>query len=190
MKGRVLDCCALLNLYSGWNGLTELERLPWTWWLCSAVLNEAIYTRDYGPDGLVNVVAIARENLSGRNVLEAEPGSSYETELYVDFATELDDGEAQALAIAKARNLELVTDDRKATIVAASPAVGVKTVTTADVLRTWADLPGNGPLVRDVLLRIQALARFTPQRGTPGADWWLLAAANSPHQTPIRELTP
>ncbi|MGN2246941.1 hypothetical protein ACFWZ3_09640 [Frateuria sp. GZRR35] len=179
MSGRVLDCCALLNLYSGWGGLTELERLPGTWWLCSAVLSEAIYTRDYGTDGLVAVASIARENLLGEKILEMAPESPYEMELYVDFATELDDGEAQALAIAKARNLELVTDDKKATLVAASPTVGVRTVTTANVLREWADLPGTRSRVRDVLLRIQTLARFTPQRSTPGADWWLATVEKS-----------
>jgi predicted nucleic acid-binding protein len=54
----------------------------------------------------------------------------------VNFATEVDDGEAQSLAIAKHRGFVFLTDDRKAVKVAQRPDVAVRTTSTPNILQS------------------------------------------------------
>jgi predicted nucleic acid-binding protein len=83
------------------------------------VLNEAEFTREFGPDGAPQMVPLDVNALTQLGLwLPARPETEQEIEDYVNFAIEVDDGEAQALAIAKHRGFVLLTDDRKAVKVA------------------------------------------------------------------------
>jgi hypothetical protein len=174
MDDHVIDCCSLLNLYTGWGGLTELRALRRTWYVCDAVLSETEYTREYAPDGTqVSVPLDAKALVNAGLLLAARPETERELEDFIGFATEVDDGEAQALAIARNRGYVLLTDDRKAVAVARRPEVGVRLVSTARVLQAWAQLdPANEARLREVLTRISTLARFTPRPGDADYAWW------------------
>ena len=105
--------------------------------------------------------------------LPAHPETEQEIEDYVNFAVEVDDGEAQALAIAKHRGFVLLTDDRKATKLAQRPDVAVCTTSTPDVLQSWGQLdPGNEARLHAVVRRIAVLARFSPHKDSPDYAWW------------------
>jgi hypothetical protein len=174
MDDHVIDCCSLLNLYTGWRGLAELRDLRRTWHVCDAVLDEAEYTREYGPDGAhvtipLDIGTVVRDGL----LLPARPETEVEIEDYVTFAMEIDDGEAQALSIAKNRGYVLLTDDRKAARVASRPDVGVRTTSTVEILRTWAGQDRrNEARLREVITRITSLARFRPKTESPDYNWW------------------
>lgn len=174
MDDHVIDCCSLLNLYTGWGGLAELRALRRTWHVCDAVLTEAEYTREYAQDGTqvsvpIDVKALVNEGL----LLAAHAESERELEDFVGFASEVDDGEAQALAIAKNRGYVLLTDDRKAAAVALRPDVGVRVVSTASVLRSWGQLDSaNEARLPEVITRISVLARFTPRADPAEYAWW------------------
>ncbi len=174
MSGRIIDCCSLINLFTGWGGLRELSSLNWQWYLCEAVLRETEYTREYGKDGVPVLVALDFEQLTRSKLLQPIAAvSDEELEDYLDFASEVDDGEAQALAIAKHRGFTLLTDDRKAMRLAARPDVLVATVSTAEVLQVWASLnQDNEKRLREVINRIETLARFTPRLDSPDYAWW------------------
>ena len=125
----IIDCCSLLNLYAGWGGLEELRGLNHTWHICEAGLAESEFTREYGPEGLPVDVALDLYPLIDSALLHrARPETDTELADYVNFAGEVDDGEAQALAIAKGRKYILLTDDRKATRIANRADVGVQTI--------------------------------------------------------------
>lgn len=84
--------------------------------------------------------------------LPARPETEQEIEDYVNFANEVDDGEAQALAIAKHRSFMLVTDDRKAVKVAQRPDVAVRTTSTPNILQSWGQMdPGNEARLHEVV---------------------------------------
>jgi hypothetical protein len=174
MDDHVIDCCSLLNLFMGWRGLTELRALGGRWHICDAVLGEAEYTREYGPDGSLLLVPMdAKELVRSGFLLAARPESEQELEDFVAFATEVDDGEAQALAIAKNRRYVLLTDDRKAAAVARRADVGIAVISTAAVLQVWARRDrDNEARLRDVIGRISTLARFSPRAGDEDYDWW------------------
>jgi predicted nucleic acid-binding protein len=174
MSGYIIDCCSLINLYTGWGGLTELQTVSSPLHVCKAVFNELEYTREYGPDGspvLVPLDMDALQKIVGFSV--SRPKSSVEMEDYVSFAMEIDDGEAQALTIAKHRGFILITDDEKAKKVAALPDVHVTTCSTADVLRGWSTLdPQNEKRLYTVIPRITRLARFRPPVKSMDHDCW------------------
>jgi hypothetical protein len=175
MTERIIDCCSLLNLYAGWGGLEKLRPLPYTWSICEAVLGESEFTREYGADGVPTEVPLDFHPLVESGLLlVARPQTDAELADYVDFAAEIDDGEAQALALAKHRNYILLTDDRKATRIANRPDVGVTTITTVSVLQEWQQHVGVAQAeLRNVITRIQVLARFSPRKDSPDLLWWL-----------------
>ena len=175
MSDGIIDCCSLLNLYIGWGNLEKLRVLPYTWSICESVAHESEFTREYGPDGIPIDVPLDLLPLVDSGLLRmARPESEAEIEDYVSFAAEIDDGEAQALAIAKNRQFVLLTDDRKAIRMANRPDVAVTTITTVAVLRQWQERSGTDKAdLRKVIERIQALARFIPRRDSPEHAWWL-----------------
>jgi len=174
MDDHVIDCCSLLNLYTGWGGLAELRVLRRTWHVCDAVLSEAEYTREYAADGTqvsvpIDIKALVNEGL----LLAIRPETERELEDFIGFASEVDDGEAQALAIAKNRGYVLLTDDRKAAAVARRPEVGVRVVSTASILQSWGQLDrANETRLREVVTRISVLARFAPRVDAAEYAWW------------------
>jgi predicted nucleic acid-binding protein len=175
MTNRIIDCCSLLNLYAGWNGLQELDHLPYVWHVCERVLGESEYTRERTADGTIVETALNLQPLCDSGLLrEVRPESDAELADYVSFAGDVDDGEAEALAIAKNRKFVLLTDDRKATRIAKRADVGVEVVTTVGVLKDWIDRGNVGdPVVREVIERMETLGRFSPPRQSADWKWWV-----------------
>ncbi len=175
MPDRIIDCCAFLNLYAGWGGLEELRALPYTCYICEAVYNESEFTREYGAGGVLVDVRLELNPLVDSQLLKVvRPETDTELTDYVDFAQEVDDGEAQALAIAKHRRYLLLTDDRKAASIAARPDVAVATITTVGVLQEWQQHNHiDARALQQVMQRISVLARFAPPRNTADWLWWL-----------------
>lgn len=94
-----------------------------------------------------------------------------ETDLFVHYATRLDDGEAACLAIAESRGWSLATDDRPATMLAAH--AGVPVLMTAELVKHWARSTGaNQQQVATALMNIQRFAKFIPRQNSPEAAWW------------------
>jgi hypothetical protein len=102
-----------------------------------------------------------------------------ETELFVQIAAALDDGEAMALTIAAGRGWALATDDRKAIREAARR--GASTLGTPELVKQWADTAGAPEnAIARTLRNIQTFARFQPRRGSPLYQWWSDLAARAP----------
>ena len=63
------------------------------------------------------------------------------------------------------------TDDRKARRRAVE--LGVRIITTPQIMRLWADNSGNDRgAIRTALLNIQSFAKFVPAEDFPEYDWW------------------
>ena len=175
MPDRVIDCCSLLNLFTGWGGLAELRSLQRTWHICEAAISESEYTREFTVHGdVVNVPLNMAALISSGLLHSVRPETQAELNDYVEFAIEIDDGEAQSLAIAKHRGFTLLTDDRKALQIAQRAEINVPTISTVVVLREWAQLdPQNEARLRAVVERISVLAKFGPRVGSIEHDWWI-----------------
>src|SRR6266851_3744508 len=109
----IFDTSVALNLLATGVGLSVIESLEVNCFMCPAVVDETIYIRSDDPSQPREAVSIDAWIPSGA-VKVINPAGDLEEELYVQFAADLDDGEAMSLAICRARGYTLATDDRKA----------------------------------------------------------------------------
>jgi predicted nucleic acid-binding protein len=170
----VLDACALVNMYCGWGGLKELTEFGDSWSIGEVALGEALFVREFDASGAMIKVTLDASAVvaQGRlNVLSL--GTTQEYASFIEFAAELDDGEAQALALALHRKRVLVTDDRPAIRVAGGPGVAVGTVGTPELLRAWANAdPKRRARLPEVVRRVAMLGSFQLRKTSPHYEWW------------------
>ncbi len=174
MSDYLLDACALVNLYCGWGGLRELRDFGTSWSIGDTALQEAMFVRDFDANGSIVKVTLdpvavaANGNLQVLSLANATEHASL-----VEFAVDLDDGEAQALALALHRGRVLVTDDRPAVRTAGAPHVAVQTMGTPEILMAWAN--ANIECRRrlpEVVRRVSALGPFQLKKSSPHYQWW------------------
>jgi hypothetical protein len=157
----ILDACCAINLHASGHMEDILEAIPGTVALATFVLDEEILRSNLQPfveRGLIRTVS---------------PDSEAEENSFVNFAVELDDGEAVTGAIAMHRHWGVATDDRKAQRVFARTNPGVQLLSTPDLLKHWADTR-NPPLevVREALQNIQTQASYKPSATHSLHAWW------------------
>jgi predicted nucleic acid-binding protein len=171
----VLDTSVALNLLATGVGVAVLKTLEVNCFVCSAVVDEAIYIRSDDPAQTREAVSIDPWLLSG-TVDITSPNGPLEEELYVQFAGDLDDGEAMSLAICRARGYALATDDRKARRIAGQ----LQLLSTSQIFHHWANRTGAaaGELKR-VLSAIELRARFIPPHDDPLREWWIQSRSQS-----------
>ena len=101
------------------------------------------------------------------------PDSEAEENSFVNFAVELDDGEAITGAIAMHRHWGIATDDRKARRVFARTNPPVQLLSTPELIKHWVDTH-NPPLdvIREVLQNIQTQASYKPSAAHALHAWW------------------
>jgi hypothetical protein len=138
------------------------------------VREESIFLRPADPlAGAPEPIAvdeIIEENQLGVLVIESQT----EEVLFVNYAAQLDDGEAMSLALAESRGFALATDDRKARrLFERSIGTSDRLWSTADLLRDWANLREVSPeKLRSVLHNIMTRANFFPGPNDPNFEWW------------------
>ena len=170
----IVDSCVLVNLYAGWGNLAELRAFGNEWYVCEAVAREVQYVRDFDAAGNPILLKIDLQSIMDEGlIVSCRPESSEEVLANVEFAIELDDGEAQALALAQHRKLIFLTDERPALKFAARPTVGVRTMTTPALLHEWASFdPANEAQMRVIVRKITIRARYAAPRDSPLFGWW------------------
>ena len=169
---QVLDACVLINLLAS----GEIEAVLTTGarrsLVCSVVRAESFYLRGSEP-GSIDQVDL--EPLFTRRLLHScQPDSESETDLYVDYASQLDDGEAMSLAIACSRAYALATDERKARRLFLSTGIDrSRLLSTSDLIRGWAAESIDTQRVIDCLLQIETRARYRPNAEDANYEWWM-----------------
>ena len=167
-----VDACVLFNLCAS-GGLrrfpsSRLMRLH----IPGAVADEAVSLQE-GDDGdgatwrEVPLQTYVAEGV----LLPCGLQNGKETELYVDLARDLGDGEAMALAVAATRGWHLASDERKARRRASG--LGVQVITTPEIMSQWGKADGiSGAEMGRLIRNIQDIARFRPSSGFPCYEWW------------------
>jgi predicted nucleic acid-binding protein len=101
-----------------------------------------------------------------------------ETELFVQMATRLDDGEAVCFAIAKSRGWLLATDERPTENLAKKH--GVQIITTPELVKHWVDrTKASEQAAAKVLWNIQSYAHYFPRKTLPLHAWWMRVVKKS-----------
>jgi hypothetical protein len=182
----VVDACCLINLLAAGDILPaqsgkkwERGEFPAPLHVSSIVANEVLYILqpDILQSGGDDPTKLARTAIDlsvsrGYGLLfDCAMEGEEESNLFVQLAVRLDDGEAASLAIAKNRPWTLATDDRVAATLAARLDVGV--LNTAQLVRLWADhSSADVSAIRQAIYNIQRYAKFVPRRGSTEVDWW------------------
>ncbi|MGH2443677.1 MAG: hypothetical protein ACRDFX_11025, partial [Chloroflexota bacterium] len=108
-------------------------------------------------------------------VVVTRPESEEETATYIDFAADLDDGEAMTCALALHRNCDVATDERKAIRILGERTPHVAVRTTATLIKAWVDRTQlDRRIVRQTLQSVQTRGRFRPGQQDPLQSWWEL----------------
>ena len=169
----VLDACVLINLLASGRAEDILCASEKQFAVCSVVKNESVFLRSEDANA-----PLAEMNLDPflkswcLHVLRLS--STHEEALYVDYAAQLDDGEAMSLALVHSRGLLLATDDRKARrLFLEEVGDAARLLSTAAIFRDWSNRAGVvGRKLRDALIQVTLRGRFLPRADDRDYGWW------------------
>src|SRR6266516_715658 len=113
----LLDACVALNVAATGRPTHILATLPTQFAMARQAAEETLYIEAITA-GIATQEVVDPGQWVADGVLQILELESAETARFVALATEIDDGEAATLAIARERGLEVATDDRKARRVA------------------------------------------------------------------------
>ena len=169
----LVDTCTLINLLATGEAEAIIRSMGRGFAISSAVLQETIYLRpesDGDPPDPIDLAPFIDSGVLRVCSLESEE----EELLYIDYASQLDDGEAMSLAMARRRGYILATDERKARRLFLEAAGDTaRLISTSDLVRNWAEceqVPAE--ILRNTLQRIERRARFAPPQSDPNTKWW------------------
>jgi predicted nucleic acid-binding protein len=173
-RAQILDACVLINLLASGEVEGILRAAARDSFICTAVEGESIYLRTDDPKAPLEHIDLRPLIDSGLLTVCHIEGAK-EAELYVDYASALDDGEAMSLAVVLARGFDLATDERKARRLFTEATGDPKRLfSTSDLIRDWAEgerVPAEN--LRNVLLRVESRARYQPSTTDANFRWWI-----------------
>ncbi len=168
----VLDACCLINLYAAdLIGAVDWESTPL---VVTPVIrhDETLFLREEH-DGVWGKVSLdLGPDIQSGALSEVDRLNPEEVDMKVRFAMQVDDGEAESLAVAYHRGWQLATDDRLAISLAES--LDVPVLSTPGLLKAWAT--GAGVDATDLagcVAAIERRARYWPGSGHPQYEWWM-----------------
>lgn len=169
----LLDACVALNLEATGEFDAIANALGLTFVMSPKAVEETLYLVDVidGESTRTQVdlnIHIEKRTLE---IYQLAPGDEIAT--FVTLTQQVDDGEAEILALALHRSLAVATDDRLARRVAAERGLP-KPVGTASFLKQYAENAGLKPhQINALLIAVETRASFRPPHNSPELPWWL-----------------
>jgi predicted nucleic acid-binding protein len=169
----ILDACVLINLLASGRAQNIMSESGYQFGICSVVKNESIYLRATDSSAPPEEVKLDPYIESNRLTVYELSGDA-EKELYVDYAAELDDGEAMSLALVHSRGFSMASDDRKARRLFMEEIADLKRLlSTSQILKDWSEKAGLDPAeLKQVLTEVSRRGRFFPNSGDTHFAWW------------------
>ena len=169
----LLDSSVLINVLATGRADEVLRIFPAGAGICAAVEGESLFLRGETPADPPTRIILTPLIDCGM-LLRHDVLNEAEQSLYVDLASELDDGEAMTIAIAHYRRFVAATDDRKARRVATQRfGNDLALLRTSDILFNWTqDAVLEKSTVQEILRRIERVAQFRPANDDPLREWW------------------
>jgi predicted nucleic acid-binding protein len=168
----IQDACVLINLVASGRFREIATGCDLQFAVSSVVSQEALF--------LHNLDSGEREKIDLQPSIEQgiikifSVQSESERLRYIELAVSLDDGEAEAIAIAEGRQFALATDDRKARNVILRGGFKIELWSTCKLLQHWQkECAVQNDVLSNVLVSISQRARYRPKPGHPDSDWWM-----------------
>lgn len=172
----ILDACSLINLYASGYFKSILSSQPVQFCIVEQVKNESLSIRKQAAsetDDEYEAIVLDPYFLSGQlKLMRLE--TEDEKGLFVNLASRIDDGEAATFSIAITRNLQVVTDDRKAIRILKQEAPNIICLSTLDVMKTWSEMTSIGAVeIKQALKNIFLCANYRPSKKHYLFNWWV-----------------
>ena len=167
----IQDACVLINLLAGGRFEDMAHGCGFRFAIASIVAKEALFLRniDSGEHEKIDLQPIIDRGLL--EVLAVE--SNVEKLRYIEMALDLDDGEAESVAIAEARALALATDDKKARKIIERRGLKIELWSTCGLLQHWqSKCAVSDDELGSVLISISSRAKYSPKFGHMDFEWW------------------
>ncbi len=167
----IQDACVLINLLASGRFEDIASGCGLGFAIASVVSQESIYLHnvDSGERELIDLKPLIEKGLLETLTAESES----EKLRYIELALNLDDGEAESVAIAEARNFALATDDRKARNLIKRKGLKIGLWSTCSLLQLWQGKCSISDCdLKIVLTNIFKRGRYRPKVGHPDFDWW------------------
>ena len=169
----ILDACVLINILASGRAQEILTGCEYKFGICTVVSKKSIYLRAADPNAPPDTVDLEPFVKSKCLTVYALTGNQEQT-LYVDYAADLDDGEAITLSLAFSRGFTVATDDRKARrIFLEDTGDMTRLLSTPQILKSWSPRAGLTAVeLKKMLLEVSRRGRFSPHSGDPEFTWW------------------
>lgn len=168
----ILDACCAINLCASGRMQEILECLEKVVVIADYVCeNEVLTIRsfDSGAEEPINLQPFIDEGL----LTVASLNSEAEEITFVNFAAEVDDGEAITGAIALHRDWAVGSDDRAAINILRRLAPQQQIVTTPELIKYWADSASPArDMIADTLRAVRYRGKYEPSRDHFLHGWW------------------
>ena len=167
----IQDACVLINLLASGRFENIASGCGLRFAIASVVVQESMYLHnaDSGEREMIDLKPLIEKGILETLAVESEN----EKLRYIELALNLDDGEAESVAIAEARHFALATDDKKARNLIQREGLKIELWSTCSLIRHWqgkCSIPDND--LKGVLTNIFQRARYRPKLGHPDFKWW------------------
>ena len=168
----IQDACVLINLLASGRFDDIAGGCGLSIAIVSAVAKETMYLHNSDPDEREKIDLTP---LFGKGILKILTAESENEKLrYIELTLNLDDGEAESVAIAEARNFALATDDKKARKLIQREGLKIELWSTCALLQHWQnECSISDRDMKSILTNIFSRARYRPKSGHPDFDWWM-----------------
>jgi hypothetical protein len=173
----ILDASCIISLYATGQMEAILRSIPRSVTVAAFVLDhEALWVYS-GPD---EAIKQAKAEIDLQPFIEAgllkvvTIDSHAEATLQINFAAEIDDGEAVTGAIALHRNWAIAVDDKKARALFGREAGHLQLLYTLELVQHWAETARpSSETISAALENIYKRAVYQPGQNHPLYAWWL-----------------
>jgi predicted nucleic acid-binding protein len=167
----IQDACVLINLLASGRFEEIAGGCGRHFAITQAAAREAVFLRnsEFGGRERIDLQPFIEKGILRTLAAESES----EKLRYIELTLSLDDGEAESIAIAEARNFALATDDRKARGLIQREGLKIELWSTCSLLQHWQGRCSVSDRdLKNVLANIFMRARYRPKSGQPDFDWW------------------
>jgi predicted nucleic acid-binding protein len=173
----ILDACCILNFCASGQFLAILKSLPAEIIVTTVVQERELKTLQKLQEEENDAVLEFETAITQGLLKVVDFASEEEEESFVNYAADLDDGEAATFAIAVHRKWAVATDDDKGIKFMQNNFSHLQILSTPEIIKHWSEQERiDFSVLTKVLNTIRIKGRYIPPKNHPLRNWWTNAS--------------